>query len=110
MEIVEIRNRWHWGESINLISEGCGLLKLEFVDGTHWGFISGLVVHPSRQKQGIATGLMMKAEDIVKNEGFDLIAISVEKDREWQFNWYKRLGYEVYDEDDDEYWLRKYIK
>lgn len=53
---------------------------------------------------------MMKAEDIVKNEGFDLIAISVEKDREWQFNWYKRLGYEVYDEDDDEYWLGKYIK
>lgn len=111
MEIIEIRNRWKWGESIHLISEGgYGHCLLEFKDDTTWGFISGLVVHPSRQNCGIATVLIEKAEEITLKEGFNLVCLSVEKQRQWQFEWYKRIGYEVYDEDEEEYWLRKYIR
>lgn len=110
MEIVEIKNKWKWGYNYHLIADGCGLLTVEFKDNTTWGFLSGLIVHPSRQNQGIATNLMKKAEEITLREGFNLVCLSVEKQRKCQFEWYKRLGYEVYDEDEEEYWLRKYIK
>lgn len=109
MEIVEIKNRWNWGYNYHLIANNYGLLTVEFEDNTTWSFLSGLIVHPSKQNQGIATYLMKKAEEITLREGFDLICLSVEKHRKWQFEWYKRLGYEVYDEDEEEYWLRKYI-
>lgn len=107
MDILEIRNRWNWGENIHLICEGCGLCTLEFKDDTNWGYIDGLVVHPSRQNQGIATKLIEKAEKLTKDEGFDIVALSVEKERKWQKKWYERLGYEVYNEDDELYYMRK---
>lgn len=109
MNILEIKNRWKWGYNYHLIFDCYGLLNVEFKDNTTWGFLSGLVVHPSKQNQGIATYLMKKAEEITLREGFNLVCLSVEKQRKWQFEWYKRLGYEVYDEDEEEYWLRKYI-
>ena len=107
MEIIGIENKWNWGYCFDLICEGCGLCNVEFKDGTTWGYISGLVVHPSRQHQGIATRLMERAEEIVKEEGYDLVALSVEKQRKWVIEWYKRQGYEVYDEDPEYYYLRK---
>ena len=108
MDILEIRNRWYWGENIHLISEGgYGHCLLEFKDDTTWGFISGLVVHSSKQNQGIATMLMEKVENLTKDNGFDIIALAVEKERKWQKEWYERLSYEVYDEDDELYYMRK---
>lgn len=108
MEIIEIRNRWYWGENIHLISEGgYGLCELEFKDDTSWGFIHGLVVHHSRQNQGIATNLIKKAEDLTKDKGFNLTALYVEKERKWQKKWYERLGYEVYGGNDKLYFMRK---
>lgn len=108
MEILEIKNRWNWGENIHLICEGgYGHCLLEFKDDTSWGYIDGLVVHPSRQNCGIATALIEKAENLTKEEGFDLVALSVEKERKWQKKWYERLGYEVYDEDDELYYMKK---
>ena len=80
---------------------------LEFKDNTTWGYIDGLVVHSSRQNQGIATKLIEKAERLTKDEGFDIVALSVEKERKWQREWYKRLGYEIYDEDDELYYMKK---
>lgn len=107
MEIVEIDNRWTWGETINLICEGCGLCSLEFKDGTEWGYVSGLCVHPSRRRQGIAGRLMSKAEDLVRYYGYGEIRLDVEKGRVFQFEWYKRLGYEVWAEDDELYYMKK---
>ena len=110
MEIVEIRNRWSWGENIHLICEGgYGHCLLEFKDDTNWGYICDLVVHPSRQNQGIATALIEKAEILTKDKCFNLAILYVEKERKWQKKWYERLGYEVYGEDDKLYFMRKYL-
>lgn len=110
MEIIEIKNRWNWGYTCQLIGDGCSSLVIEFKDDTDWGYLRGLVVHFSKQRQGIATCLIKKAEEIILREGFNIVSLSVEKERKWEFEWYKRMGYEVYDEDEEEYWLRKYIK
>lgn len=110
MEIIEIKNKWYWGYTYHLICDGCSSLVVEFKDNTDWGYLFGLVVNSSNQNKGIASHLMKKAEEIILREGFNVVHLSVEKERKWQFEWYKRLGYEVYDEDEEEYWLRKYIK
>lgn len=107
MEIVEIENRWDWGETINMICEGCGVCCLEFKDDTEWGYVSGLTVHPSRRRQGIAGRLMEKAEDECVYYGYPEIRLDVEKTRRFQFEWYKRLGYEVWAEDDELYYMKK---
>lgn len=71
MEAVEIKNKWNWGYSVHIIQDGCGTVAVDFEDGYEWGYINGLVVHPSRQKQGIGTELMRKAEEVIKEEGYD---------------------------------------
>lgn len=105
-KITEIKNSWNWGYAYHLLKNNCGHIKIEFKNDTNWGYLSGLVVEPRRLKQGIATKLIQKAEEIIKREGFDLAVLTVDKDREWVKDWYERMGYEVYDED-DLYWDMK---
>ncbi len=107
METVEIKNRWDWGYNVFLIQDGYGVLNIDFMDGTDWGHIGGLVVHPSRMKQGIATQLMKRAEEVIVNEGLTLAVLSVERGRLWQIEWYKRLGYEIYGDDEKMLYMSK---
>lgn len=108
--IVEIKNSWWWGLAYYLICEGCALCRVDFNDDNLHGCISGLVVHPSRRKKGLGTKLIKRAEEIIKNEGFPLSWIAVEKGRTWQKAWYERLGYVVYDEDERLFYLEKTLK
>lgn len=71
------------------------------------GYVSGLCVHPSRRRQGVAGRLMEKAEEECVNYGYGEIRLDVEKTRRFQFEWYKRLGYEVWAEDDELYYMKK---
>lgn len=109
MEILQIENKWNWGYEITLISEGCGIVEIQFENGYEWGYITNLKVHPSRKKQGIATGLMQKAEEVIKEEGYDEAQLWVEKEREWVYEWYKRMGYKMITDKDGFYKMRKML-
>lgn len=109
MDIVEIYNEWKWGATIKLICNGCGVCTLEYKNGTDWGYIYGLTVHQNYRKQGIATALMNRVEELVKKKGYHKIRLDVEKDRLFQYEWYKRLGYETWAEDDELYFMEKEI-
>lgn len=105
--IIEIENSWYWGNTITLICDGCGLCDIEFMKDTDWGYVCSLTVHPSRRRQGIATRLMEKAEELVLSEGYNVIKLAVEKKRVFQYEWYKKLGYEDYDQDEELYHMKK---
>lgn len=107
MESVEIENRWKWGYTVTLIQDGCGTLEIQFEDGFGWGYICGLMVHPSRRRQGIATELMRKAEEVIRREGYDEAQLKVEKEQYWVVEWYKRLGYKMIYDYDGYYRMRK---
>lgn len=109
MEAVEIRNKWNWGYSITLIQDGCGTVEIQFENGYNWGYITGLVVHQSRQRQGIGTMLIKRAEEIIKEEGYDEAQLWVEKEREWTYEWYKRLGYKTIMDNDGYFKMRKLL-
>lgn len=109
METVEIKNKWNWGYSVLLIQDGCGTVNIQFEDGYEWGYITTLVVHHSRQKQGIATQLMKRAEEVIKEEGYDEAQLWVEKERTWVYEWYQRLGYKKIMDKDGFYKMRKIL-
>ena len=107
--IVEIDERWTWGLSVMLICDGYGVCQVQFKNGTDWGYVCGLMVHKSKRRQGIATRLMKRVEEIVKDFGYDKIMLEVETDRLFQYEWYVRLGYERWEEDDELYYMQKRI-
>lgn len=52
---------------------------------------------------------MKRVEDIVKDFGYDKIMLEVETDRTFQYEWYVRLGYEKWAEDEELYYMEKKI-
>lgn len=109
MEAVEIKNKWNWGYSVTLIQDGCGTVEIQFENGYEWGYITGLVVAKARQRQGIATQLMKRAEEVIREEGYDEAQLWVEKERTWTYEWYQRLGYKKIMDKDGHYKMRKLL-
>ena len=77
------------------------------MDTTHWGYIYGLIVDPEQRRKGIGTELIKYCEDYILSKGFEEARLAVEVGRTFQKEWYIRLGYEVYDEDGDLFYLKK---
>lgn len=109
MNINHFETEWKWGRSVTLIIDNCGILEIQFDNGYYYGYITGLMVDPNHRKEGIATALMKKAEEIIKDNGFDEAQLKVQTDHTFQYEWYKRLGYKVVIEDDGYYYMRKML-
>ena len=107
--MVTICDKWYWGSSIKHICNGVGVVTVEFLDGTTWGYICDLTVRSVDRREGIGTRLMKAAEESILLQGFTESRLAVEKEREWLTKWYQRLGYEVYDEDEHLLYLRKQL-
>ena len=108
INLKKIENRWHWGSTVYFIDPEGGIVCVEFMDGTDWGYICSLQVCQENMKSGIATRLMSESEHIILQKGFDLVTLAVEKTKpEWLIDWYLRLGYEQYDEDEHLLYFRK---
>ena len=51
--------------------------------------------------------MFKKAEEECIYYRYGEIRLDVEKTRRFQYEWYKRLGYEVYYEDEELYYMKK---
>lgn len=98
---------WKWGKSTIVLIDNCGIINIQFENGYYYGYISDLKVSPKNRRQGIATELMKKAESLIIENGFNEAQLKVEKDHSFQYEWYKRLGYNVIIEDEDYFYMRK---
>ncbi len=107
--IVDFENKWSWGKGVDIICDGYGVLSVDFEDGVRWGYIKGLAVHPSKQRQGLGTRLMEAAEQIIREQGFDEAQLWVEEEHKWQKEWYERLGYKVIMQKDGYFKMRKLL-
>ncbi len=109
MNINSFEIEWMWGRSVTVMIDNCGSVVIEFVKRYYYGYVTDLKVAPDRRREGIATALMTKAEEVITDNGFDESQLKVQKDHTFQFEWYKRLGYKVVFEDDDYYYMRKHL-
>lgn len=107
MSIISIGDTWFWGSTIHLICNGVGVCTVEFLKDTTWGYICDLTVGSTYRREGIGRILMKEAETSILIQGLTEARLAVEKTREWQIKWYKRLGYEVYDEDEHLYYMKR---
>ena len=59
-----------------------------------------LSVLKNNRRQGIATALMKKLLEKIFAEGFQQVSLSVQKENKIALNFYKKLGFEIYREND----------
>ena len=61
-----------------------------------------IALYPQYRKQGIGTRLMQQMLQLLKDEGYTQVSLSVQK-ANYAYRMYKKLGFEVITENDEEY-------
>lgn len=101
-------NKWIWGTTQQIITHnGIATVRIEYIDNySDTASIGGLSVLEEHRKKGYATELMKIAEDEIRKMQKKTIYLSLEKE-EWLYNFYVKLGYVLYDEDEDYKYMSK---
>lgn len=101
MKLVTHENVWWWGRSYTFITnDGKGMIELSIEDDderNYFGTIQSLMVHESRRGRGIANALLFMCEQYARQLGLQQVVLCARKGT-WLIDWYKRRGYEIYDE------------
>lgn len=98
---------WIWGKSWTILIDNVGMVELQFTNGYRYAYLCNLIVSSEHQHKGLGTKLMSKAEEIVKDKGFNEIHLKVEKEKDLLVKWYEKLGYKIIIEEDDYLYMRK---
>ena len=61
-----------------------------------------IALYPQYRKQGIGTRLMQQMLQLLKDEGYTQVSLSVQKTN-YAYRMYTQLGFEVITENDEEY-------
>jgi len=111
MEFVIHKNKVSWGTVWHIITDdGMGHVAAEIEDeNPNTLFISGLSVYPAARRRGLATALLHEAETLAIDNNVERIRLSVEKPKTWIYGFYIHRGYEFWDEDEEYYYLVKYV-
>lgn len=111
MDIVIHKNQWYWGSTLTIVkNDGMASVELQ-LDNKYptIAFVKGLIVHDTCRKQGIGNAML----DACIIEAFkcekSFLQLNVKKDS-WVVGWYKRRGFIIIYEDDDEYTMWKPIR
>ena len=110
MEYVIHKNKTSWGTTWHIItSDGMGHIEACIEDDLpETIFFSGLSVMPEKRHQGIGADLISQAEKIGCSYNAERLRINVEKPDNGLYDWYKKLGYAIWDEDDTYIYMVKY--
>lgn len=101
---------WWWGETTTLISgNGCTTVELQIEDNSFVGFVKGLIVFPSMQRNGYATEIMQCVEDVAREKGLKHLQLNANKEEIWLVEWYERLGFVKMFADDHEWTMIKQL-
>ena len=111
MEFVIHKNKAIWGTVWRIITDnGMGHIEAQIeTDDPNAMFVCGLSVYPAARRRGLATMLLHEVESLAIDNGVNEIRLSVEKPKTWVYDLYIRRGYELVDENDEYYYLVKYV-
>ena len=93
--IVEHNNRWHWGETVDLIAvNGVAAVKISFEDENPGvAFVSGLIVREEHRRQGWASALLEAVEHECRQRGCFRIDLETYVEPAWLEEFYIRRGF-----------------
>ncbi|MBQ7143502.1 MAG: GNAT family N-acetyltransferase [Bacteroidaceae bacterium] len=92
MEYIRHTNECWWGTSIKLVTtDGYAMVELAILkEDPECGFVCGLVVHPLKRRQHIATSLLQEVDNEAFCMGLKKLFLHVEK-TQWVHEWYRRI-------------------
>ena len=105
MEVIYHNCTWWWGEIVKIIlSSGQGIIEVQLVKSTpNIAYLSGLSVLTECRRQQLGKQLIEYATNIAIDKRKKFLQLSVEKNNEWLMSWYKRLGFEIWSEEEHVY-------
>ena len=111
MEFVIHKNKISWGTVWHIITnDGMGHVAAQIDnDNPNTLFIWGLSVYESARRKGLATTMLHEIETLAIDNDVERIRLNVNKPKSWVYDFYIRRGYELLDEDEDDYYLVKYV-
>ena len=111
MEFVIHKNKVFWGTVWHIITDdGMGCVQAQIDnDNPNTLFVSGLSVYEAARRRGLATTMLHEIETLAIDNDIERIRLNVNKPKSWVYDFYIRRGYELWDEDEDDYYLVKYV-
>ena len=105
MKVIYHNCTWWWGETVKIfLSSGEGIIEVQLDKSTpNTAYLSGLSVLPECRRQQLGKQLIEYATNVAIDKGKKFLQLSAEKNNEWLINWYKRLGFEIWSEEEHEY-------
>ena len=110
VEYYKWNESYYWGHQSRILLNNCiGCITIQYDNNyTDWGFLYGLSVNPVFRRKGYGKYLVQLAEADIKEHNLNTVKLDVDKTGcVWLVEFYNSLGYEVYDEDNEYYYMKK---
>ena len=107
MRYIHHINRWSfWTTDYIIAPDGRSIVRTSYYDDfPDAAFLHALSVFHEERGKGRARDIRREAEESMKEKGIKIVFIDSEE--EWIAKWYMRLGFELYDEEDGIFKLKK---
>ena len=105
MKVIYHNCTWWWGETVKIIlSSGQGIIEVQLDKSTpNIAYLSGLSVLPECRRKQLGKQLIEFATNVSIDKGKKFLQLTADKTNEWLVNWYKRLGFEIWSEEEHQY-------
>ena len=105
MKVIYHNCTWWWGETVNIfLSNGEGTIEVQIEKSTpNTAYFRGMSVLPDSRRHQLGTQLIAYATKVAIDKGLKFLQLTADKNNDWLVNWYKRLGFEIWSEEEHEY-------
>lgn len=111
LKIIELVDNSEDSETIYCMEEnGYMYATISFEKSSESMYIYNVCVKEENRNNKLGTWLIRYLENIGIRYNKKFSALTALKDKEWLINWYKKLGYSIYSNDDKYFYMIKYLK
>ena len=105
MKVIYHNCTWWWGDTVVIfLANGEGTIEVQLEKSTpNTAYLRGLSVLPESRRHQLGTQLIAYATKVAIDKGMKFLQLTADKTNEWLVNWYKRLGFEIWSEEEHEY-------
>ncbi len=106
LNVIHHECSWWWGTSVDIVKDdGTAIVCVKFDKKSFptTAYICDLSVVESERRKGIGWVMMQYALAVARNNGMKFARLHVDKKKGWLIDWYKRLGFDILLQDDNEY-------
>lgn len=109
--MTELDRESYWGNTKTIIKDQVGMVSISFYnESPDIAYIHDLVVIPPQRRKGYGRQLVDKAIEYIESKKASCINLRADIRFAWLVDFYRGLGFEVMEEDEHTYLLKKWLK